>query len=45
MNIEIEHGNGSRDPQSACEKLCLKEMCANLRSLGALEGRLNRKFS
>lgn len=44
LNIDIEHRDGSQKPQSDCEKRCLKEMCASLRGLGVLEGRLNPDF-
>jgi len=44
LSIDIEHRDGSRKPQSDCEKRCLREMCASLRGLGVLEGRLNPGF-
>lgn len=42
--IQILHRDDFRRPQDECEVRCLKEMSANLKKIGVLEGRVNREF-
>ena len=44
VTIQILHRFDLSRPKDECESRCLNEMCANLKKLGVLEGRVNREF-
>lgn len=41
VSIQILHRVDPSRPKDECESRCLNEMCANLKKLGVLEGRVN----